>query len=392
MNKYIYQEFKRLIIKKNFLIINITLITIIFGLVNVLTTKTYEQQIENLQTSIRYSKRDKDIAKTIEEKDKIKQQIDDSQQQINDLKIEINTINNYNKDKINEQIAQLKKQITPENKNTINDEIDKLNYYRDHNMAKKNMRPQGIYETLEILIVFFPILFLAILILLLSDIVAGEYSPNTIKLLVTRTISRKKIIISKFIASIILSVNIIVTSTLIFIIESGIHLGISDYKLPFKIGENYIWDKSLNLTNINSQMKYIDGSGKYISILSTLIISVLILIVISISIISIIIFISTVSRNSLISAFLNIIIIMGIGIFIFIKGQLGGYIQGDNYGIIGKFLPTTYILDIVDTLNGQISVKFNSNISIFFAFTVCFIWVLITMYLSICIFRKKDFD
>ncbi len=54
--------------------------------------------------------------------------------------------------------------------------------------------PKGIYATINILGVSdISILYIIILIVLLSDIVSGEYSPNTIKMSLTKPISRKKL-------------------------------------------------------------------------------------------------------------------------------------------------------------------------------------------------------
>ncbi len=65
--------------------------------------------------------------------------------------------------------------------------------------------PKGMYATIDFLAQpTVAIFYILILIILLSDIISGEYTPNTIKMSLTKPISRERIIISKFAVSIII--------------------------------------------------------------------------------------------------------------------------------------------------------------------------------------------
>lgn len=310
----------------------------------------------------------------------------ETQKQIKDKEEQLNQINSYDKSKLDEQIQKLKKENNPKNEY----KLLQLKYEKEYNIEKNELIPGGMYVGIDTFMNFIP-LFILVIIVLSSDMVSGEYSPNTIKCLITKPISRKKIIISKIIVSIILSIGTIIVSTITFIVEAGIHLGFSDYRLPFDVGAKYVLDKSLILSSITSQMQYVSGSRSIISLWIAIIELILIVIVISSAIVSVILLISTVCRNSLISSLASFILIGGTTIW-YLLGFMGRYLVSAKYGAFVKFFPIPYMIDSGGVLNGDISVQLTSSINVFFIFMVCLGWILITTFLSAYIFQKKDFD
>ncbi len=310
----------------------------------------------------------------------------ETEKEIKDKEEQLNQINSYDKSKLDEQIQKLEKERDPKNEYRLL----QLRYERKYDIEKSELMPKGMYAALETLINFIPIFILSTIILL-SDMVSGEYSPNTIKALIIRPISRKKVIVSKFIVSIILSTTAIITSAVIFIVEAGVHLGFTDYRLPFDVGAKYILDKSLILSSITSQMKYVGGSRKVIPLWSAVVEVLFIVIVILAAIVSIILFISTICRNSLVSSIASFIIIAGTTVW-YILGFMGSYLVSAKYGVFIKFLPIPYMINSIGTLSGDISVQLTSSINIYFVFTVCLAWIFIALFLSTYIFGKRDFD
>ncbi len=387
MSKFIWQELKRVIIKKKISIIVILMIIIAFGIINISKTKTLQVQIQQYETLLNTQKSASDKAGTELKKAEFSKDIASTEKEIADTKEKLNAINNYDKSKLNEQIKKL------ENENNIKNEykISQLKYEKQHNIEKNQLIPKGMYATMATLDIFIPAFLLIIMIVFLSDIVAGEYTPNTIKFLITKPISRKKIIISKFIVSIILSASTIVISTIIFMLEAGIYLGFSDYRIPFDVGAKYVLDKSLPLTSLTSQMKYVSGSRMLIPIWSSIVQLVLITIIVSMAIISIIILISTVCKSSLISALTNFILIGGTASSYFIIFQ-GSKLLSAKYGVILKFFPIPYMIDSIDILSGDISVILTSSINTGFVSMICLAWILIMMFLSTFVFATRDFD
>ncbi|BAH06616.1 ABC transporter permease subunit [Clostridium kluyveri] len=386
MSKYIWQELKRVIIKKKISLIGVLIITVAFGLISISKTRTLEVQIQNDKALLNNQKIGRDKADSELKKADFSRDILGTKKQIKDKEEQLNQINSYDKSTLDKQIQKLEKENNPKNEY----KLLQLKYEKKHNIQKNELIPKGMYAAMEILMSFIPI-FLLIAIVLLSDMISGEYSPNTIKALITKPISRKKIIISKFIVSIILSTSTIIISTLIFIVEAGIHLGFSDCRLPFDVGARYVLDKSLILSSITSQMKYMSGSRKIIPLWSVIVQLILIVIVISAAIVSIILFISTICKNSLISSIASFILIVGTTIW-YILGFMGRYIVSAKYGVFVKFLPIPYMIDSIGTLSGDISVQLTSSINIFFVLMVCLGWILITILLSTYAFGKRDFD
>ncbi|ENK1242036.1 ABC transporter permease subunit [Clostridium botulinum] len=378
MTKYILQELKRVVIKKKISLIIIIIFTVVFGGINIFKQKTLEERLDSakiiLNTQIKYKEDEKAI--------------NDTKKEISYIEEALSVINNYDKSKIDEKILKLEKENNPKNDYTIS----QLKYEKKYNIEKGELTPKGLYGVIDFLAQpTIAIFYIVILIILLSDIVSGEYVPNTIKMSLTKPIARKKIIISKFVVSTIIGASAIIISTIIFIVESGIHLGLSDYRLPFDIGTKYVLNKSLPLTVTTSQMEHIRNSISIVPLWSGIVRFILIAILVSISSISIIIFISTLCKKSFVSSLINFILVIAIS-FSYIWIFIGDNILATKYGILLKFTPIPYILDIFEVLSGYISVRVASSINIFFVTIVCLTWSLIMMFLSTYIFGKRDFD
>lgn len=387
MNKYIWEEVKRIIIKKKIWIVIVIMITIGFGLISTLKTNTLEVQIQKYKALLVNPKMGRDKANSELKKAEFSRDIVSTQKEIKDKEKQLNEIKSYDRSKLDQRIQKLKKKNNPENEY----KLLQLKYEKKYNIGKSELIPKGMYSAMEILTYFIPVFFLLILIVFLSDIVSGDYSPNTIKNLVTKPISRKKIIVSKFAASMILNIGMLIASTLIFILEAGIHLGFSDYRLPFDVGARYVFDSSLTLSPITSQMKYVSGSRSIIPLWSAIIELLLIAIIVSAAIISIILLISVFCRNSLVSSLVSFILIGGTAVW-YLFGFAGRYVVSAKYGAFVKFLPIPYIVDVMGVLSGDISVQLTSTINVFSVLMVCLAWTSIMLFLSSYVFGKRDFD
>ncbi|KEJ00179.1 ABC transporter permease [Clostridium botulinum A2B7 92] len=378
MAKYIWQELKRVLIKKKISIIIILIITVAFGGINILKKKTLDERLEKAKIILNNQIKFKEDEKAI----------NDTKQEISDIEKTLSMIKNYDKSKIDEKILKLEKENNPEN----DYEISLLKYEKKNNIEKNELMPKGMYTTMEFLAQpTISIFYILILIELLSDILSGEYAPNTIKMSLTKPISRKKIIISKFVVSTIIGASAIIISTIIFIIEAGIHFGLSDYKMPLDVGAKYVLNKSIPLTVTTSQMEPVRNSISIVPLWSGIVRFVLIAILVSIASISILILISTICKKSLISSIISFILVIAASLIYFSK-LMGDNILATKYGALLKFTPIPYIFQIFEVLSGNISVRLASSINIFFILIVCLIWSSIMMFLSTYIFAKRDFD
>ncbi|KRU26794.1 ABC-2 family transporter protein [Clostridium sporogenes] len=378
MTKYIWQELKRVLIKKKISIIIILIITIAFGGANIFNKKTLDERLEKAKIILNDQIKFKEDEKAI----------NDTKQEISNIEKTLSSIKNYDKSKIDERILKLEKENNPKNDYAIS----QLKYLKKHNIEKNEIMPRGMYATIDFLAQpTVAIFYILILIILLSDIVSGEYAPNTIKMSLTKPISRKKIIISKFVVSTIIGASAIIISTIIFIIEAGINFGFSDYKMPFDVGAKYVLNKSIPLTVTTSQMEPVRNSISIVPLWSGIVRFVLIAILVSIASISILIFISTICKRSLISSIISFTLVIAASLIYFFK-LMGDNIAATKYGVLLKFTPIPYIFQIFEVLSGYISVRLASSINIFFVLIICLGWSLIMMFLSTYIFSKRDFD
>lgn len=120
---------------------------------------------------------------------------------------------NYNwKSLANQEISDLKNTVNRPNisenrKKSVNIQIEQLQYYLDHNINP--ITPSAGKFTVEFMqqavYLFLPLL----MIILSGDIVSGEFSSKTIKMLLTRAVPRWKILLSKYLAVLILSCIVI---------------------------------------------------------------------------------------------------------------------------------------------------------------------------------------
>lgn len=134
MTKYIWQELKRVLIKKKISLIIILILTIVFGGINILKQKTLEEKLEQTKIIL-----DDQIGSKKDEKI-----INDTREQISYIEETLSMIKNYDKSKIDEKILKLEKENNPKNYY----EIKKLKYEKEHNIEKMNWCPRECMQLL----------------------------------------------------------------------------------------------------------------------------------------------------------------------------------------------------------------------------------------------------
>lgn len=154
---------------------------------------------------------------------------------------------NYNwRSLVNQQILYLKntvnnQYIKQDRKNSINIQIDQLEYYLDHNINP--ITPSSAKFTIDFMqqavYLFLPLL----IIILAGDVVSGEFSSRTIKMLLTRAVPRWKILLSKYIAVLILSCIVILESAVMCILVSSFIFHNGGWNEPMATGFKVIGDK-----------------------------------------------------------------------------------------------------------------------------------------------------
>ncbi|REE88589.1 ABC-2 type transport system permease protein [Paenibacillus taihuensis] len=112
--------------------------------------------------------------------------------------------------------------------------VQQLQYYLDHNVNPNS--PNGVTFTRSFMsnavTLFYPLLVLAVA----SDLVSGERSTGTIKMLLTRPVRRWKILFSKLVALIFYVSLTVVASAILCYLISGAVFGYGGWKMPVFTG------------------------------------------------------------------------------------------------------------------------------------------------------------
>lgn len=134
--------------------------------------------------------------------------------------------------------------------------VQQLQYYLDHDVNPKE--PNGVTFTREFLNnsigLFIPLLIMAVA----SDMVSGERTTGTIKMLLTRPVKRWKVLLSKLI-TLYMFVGLIVVSTFVICyLISGLFFGYKGFTMPVFTGFQTIGTE-VDLSSVHAvpQWKYL---------------------------------------------------------------------------------------------------------------------------------------
>ncbi|GIQ67625.1 ABC transporter permease [Xylanibacillus composti] len=127
-------------------------------------------------------------------------------------------------------------------------EVQRLQYYLDHDVNPEE--PSGVTFTREFVKnavgLFVPLLVMVIA----SDLVSSEHAQGTIKLLLTRPVSRWKVLLSKYLALLLyVSLIVIILAALCYLI-SGAIFGYGGWQAPTLIGFQ-ITGSDIDTANVN---------------------------------------------------------------------------------------------------------------------------------------------
>ena len=139
--------------------------------------------------------------------------------------------------------------VTENEKASINVRISQLQYAIDNNTnpIDTNAARFSIAFMEQAIYMFLPLL----IIMLAADMVSGESTNGTIKLLLTRVVPRWKILLSKFIALVMLELVVMAFTLLASIIVAGLFFGFGGWMEPVTVGFKVIGGKLDSSSVIN---------------------------------------------------------------------------------------------------------------------------------------------
>lgn len=266
--------------------------------------------------------------------------------------------------RLNDLDKRANNQFIPEDvRASLEREIEQLNYFIDNDINP--ITPTAAKFNVDFAQQGITLLFPLLIAILAADLVSSEFSSKTIKILLTRAVPRWKILLSKFIALIMM------TTILIFIIGTLSTLVSYGFFREWGFNEPVITGFKLNGGKLSSESVVLISRLKYTVLIYSL------LWFASIVIASITLFISVIVDNSA-SA-------IGILMASLIGGQFLQFFLSD-WEIVKYFFVTN--IDLTRYLTG--SFQPIEGMSLNFSILILALWALILLITSFVIFNRKD--
>ena len=237
----------------------------------------------------------------------------------------------------------------------------------DKYLLNNNIKPMEDYtfngaNYLQTLFKTLGMMFLAVGVsIFLSDIVSGEYTPPTAKFLLIQPISRAKILLSKYLTSVLSAIILICGIELIAFLVVGLFSGFGNMNYPVLVGERFQYDLSYVNQSGGYDLISIPGTAHMISMYKFLLEGFLMQILYIIASTTFVFMISTVSKSSMIAMSVSIAAILAISAiqnvstitkeitsFIFvIYGDVTAALSGGAATTLGLTYPTTSFIILI---------------------------------------------
>ncbi|SHH12315.1 ABC transporter permease subunit [Clostridium grantii] len=237
------------------------------------------------------------------------------------------------------------------------------------------------FNAIQTIFLILGMVFLAVgLCIFAADMVSGEYTPATMKVLLIQPVSRGKVLFSKFISVIITCILLITSVEGIAFLLIGLFFGFGNAHFPISQGSKFAFDK-ITTSDMAKQVHEIMGSSTMTPIWKVTLNSLLLQILFIIAVVSFVFLISTVLKSSMLSTSLSTVLIVAL----FIIPNLSASIR--------KIMPYCFLTygSPSDLLSGYINMNYNTTfITPTFAIIVMLIWSTVCYLVAHFVFVKKD--
>jgi len=235
-----------------------------------------EFRIKDMERSITHSEEQKknipsDIKNDKAKADEYVKQMDEHILQMKDEISKLKALNGKEvdwKENLNVRIQEVEKNLKEDQtassgmKSQWTQELEQLKYLKDHNIKPMESYDFNAFNYIGRYISILGQAFLIIgLAVFASDMVSGECTPPTLKLLLTQPVSRSKVIFSKFIAITIAAVGSILIIELLSFLIVGLIYGFGDASYPMIVGTKFQFDPMVLFNGSEPQLIPIAGSG-----------------------------------------------------------------------------------------------------------------------------------
>ncbi len=238
-----------------------------------------------------------------------------------------------------------------------------------------------ISKSLEVVLyLIIPVL----IVVLVSDFVSGECTPPTLKFLLTQPVSRRKVLLSKFICAVLSSIAAILLVQLIMFIAIGILGGFGNPNYPMDYATRYFFDYG-KLDELGKPMlQQVAGSTKMITMASYTGILLFREVIFITACASFGFMISALFNSSMIAMVLSIVSAFGFTIL---------SLMATEFKFLAKFLKYVFFTygNIPNVIKGKLAISYNNpSITSTYGLVVTLVWIVVCYAVAHFVFTKKD--
>lgn len=268
----------------------------------------------------------------------------------------------------------------------INTTINMLNYYLEHDMEPDKEYVMNSTVILDI-ITYIGSIFLAIVVMMLTvETIAVENSPSTIKLLLSKPVSRGKIYLSKFITSLIASLGIVLVIEFLAYLIIGLIFDFGNLQAPTPIGPKYEPDP-IQIARYGMGVKPLLGSTILVPVWKKLVIMLILQTLFIVTVVSFGMLISVIMKNGVSAIIFGLFVTVVLTVMTIQLNDTGSI---KALSSILPFLFSTYSAGGL-ILSGFLSSTLSSTIiNLPFAIFIMSAWAVLFFVCGYRFFKKKD--
>lgn len=282
----------------------------------------------------------------------------------------------------NRQLTQTKEQLltteNPEDRAFLEQEITRLTYHLDNDIsiAESNLNTGLNYLNTSLMVILTGFMAFG-LILFNADIISGEYNPGTLKFLLIQPVTRIKVLLAKYLSTVMSSLGLIVGIQLLFTLGIGLINGFGSPNLPMMMGERYkeVFEEGYRV------LRVIPGSGSMVDYSEYLLKGLLLEILFIFAMVAFILMVSVISKSTVMAFTVLIGTLLGTNIV---------YSLSATYR---KLSPLIFLhhADVNGILSGQI-IRETGILSFTYPLSLIVLTLstLVFLGISMVIFKKRD--
>ncbi|MBU3112466.1 ABC transporter permease [Clostridium lacusfryxellense] len=349
-----------------------------------------EFRMANLEESIKMRKQDMDNPNaSAENKSSGKEEIANMEQELANIKLEKSGKTVDWKSQLKENIDSSQKILNDNNSGMVNNEKDRMKlelqkskYLYDNNIKPEEGNKLNALNFIQTLFGVLGTIFIALGVMVFTgDMVSGEFTPPTMKILLTQPVSRAKVLASKFIAVAGVATLLILVVEILSFVIMGLIFGFGNAGYPVIAGTIYKWDLTQSIYGGHpiiavAGSSYIMTTGNFVIrmfLMQTLFI---------ITCVSVGFMLSSIVKSSMVSVSLSIVIVVALTILV----------QMPALNKVAQYMFTSYG-DIGSVLSGDAVMRFanpNPNVTTAFGIATLIVTSVVSYLIAHIVFTKKD--